>query len=607
MTSDDIRQSFLDFFKKRAHEIVASSSLIPADPTALFTSAGMQQFVPYLSGEVDPPYKRACSVQKCFRTSDIDKVGNEFHHTYFEMLGNWSFGDYFKEQAIEWAMELLVDVYHLPKDKLWITVFKGEKGIPLDKQAIKIWQKNNIDKKRIKKFDLKDNFWGPVGSTGPCGPCTEIHYDRGKEFQKTKCSKSGCGPNCRCGRFVEVWNLVFMEYNRKIKNQKSKIKNYEYVKLPVQNVDTGAGLERLAAVLQNKVSDYETDIFAPIMKEINKHSNPEDTQEHVRATRIIADHIRAACFLIADGVLPSKEDRGYVLRRLLRRAMRYSRVLNAEVNFLTSLSRVVVDLYKHIYPELDRQQNDILTIIQNEEEKFRINLRAGLKRFKKLVLLAKAENKKVLDSKKTFQLYDTYGFPFELTKEMAEEQGFAVDQAGFKKEFERHRKISRAGVKKKFGGVGEWGEKAAPQHTATHLLHQALRDVLGSRVQQAGSDLTPERLRFDFTYPQGLTQKQIKKLEQIVNSKIKQELKVTIKEMPFDKAIKSGALAFFKEKYPKIVKVYSVGDYSKEVCGGPHVKNTREIKSFKIIKEQSGGAGVRRIRAITQEHKNTRT
>ncbi len=582
-----IRESFLNFFKEKGHQVVASSSLIPADPTVLFTSAGMQQFAPYLSGETEPPYRRACSVQKCFRTSDIDEVGDGFHHTYFEMLGNWSFGDYFKERAVAWALELLINVYNLPKDKLWVTVFKGQKNIPKDRESIKIWRENGVAEQKIKEFGLEDNFWGPVGSTGPCGPCSEIHYDRGREFKKIDCTIKDCGPNCGCGRFVEIWNLVFMEYN------KTEMGVYE--RLPAQNVDTGAGLERLTCVLQNKESDYDTELFRSLMEEIEKTSSPE--KMNVKAARIIVDHIRGACFLIADGVLPGKEDRGYVLRRIIRRAMRYGRLLEVGKNFLIPLVQSVISQYKDIYPELGSQKNDILTVIQNEEEKFDKTLNQGLKEFGKAVNKTSKSGSKIIDGITAFHLYDTYGFPFELTRELAAEKGLTVDERAFKKEFSHHQEVSRAGVKKKFGGVGEWGEKVAAHHTATHLLHQALRQVLGNHVQQAGSDLTPERLRFDFTHSRKLTPEEIQKIEESVNQKIKQELEVKMEEMPYEQAIKVGALAFFKEKYPKIVKVYSVGDFSKEICAGPHVKNTQEIGKFKIIKEEANGAGVRRIRA----------
>lgn len=589
MTTDQIRQSFLDFFKNKSHQVVDSSSLIPADPTALFTSAGMQQFVPYLSGETEPLYNRACSVQKCFRTSDVDEVGDEFHHTFFEMLGNWSFGDYFKEEAIKWALELLVDNYHLEKDRFWVTIFKGEKNIPYDKEAEKIWRKNGIAKDKIKQFGLADNFWGPVGSTGPCGPCSEIYYDRGKEFQKNKCTLPKCGPNCGCGRFVEIWNLVFMEYN---KTEKS-----EYEKLAKQNIDTGAGLERLACILQNKESDYETDLFLPIMHEIEKIFQKANLSDQ-KSSRIIADHIRAICFLIADGVLPSKEDRGYILRMIIRRAMRSERSVGISGNCLVPLAQKVIDIYRNVYPELNQKQSDILTVIKKEEEKFEKTLTQGLKKCQKYIQVALAKGEKKLDAKLVFQLYDTYGFPLELTKTVAKDYALEVNEKEFEKEFVRHKEISRAGAKKKFGGAGEWGDKVAPHHTATHLLHKALQQVLGDHVQQAGSDLTPERLRFDFSHSQKMTKEEIRKVEEIVNKKIKEGLEVKMEEMLYEEAIEKGALAFFKEKYPKTVKVYSIGNFSKEICAGPHVKNTNEIGQFKIIKEKTSGAGVRRIKAV---------
>ncbi|MGC9049245.1 MAG: alanine--tRNA ligase, partial [Patescibacteria group bacterium] len=570
MKARQIRQSFLDFFKEKAHQIVASSSLIPADPTVLFTSAGMQQFVPYLSGEVEPPYRRAASCQKCFRTSDIDRVGDESHHTFFEMLGNWSFGDYFKEEAIEMALELLMINYHLPLDRLWVTVFKGERNIPKDEESIKFWQKNGISRDRIKEFGTEDNFWGPVGFSGPCGPCSEIHYDRGEKFRTSECDIKGCGPNCHCGRFVEIWNLVFMEYN--------KTKDGKFEKLPAKNVDTGAGLERLACVLQKTKSNFETDLFLPIIQKIESLSKTSYSQQP-KAYRIIADHIRGICFLIADGVLPSKEDRGYVLRRIIRRAMRYSKFLELGKQFLIPIAQVVIDQYKDIYPELQSRQTDILTVIQNEEERFSKTLGEGLKRFEKIVSridMNLPPVSRIIPSQEVFHLYDTYGFPFELTKELAEERGLGVSKEDFEKEFSKHQEISRAGVKKKFGGVGEWGEKVAPHHTATHLLHSALRQVLGKHVHQAGSDLTPERLRFDFTHPKKLSNEEIKKVEEIVNQKIKENLLVKMEEMPYEEAIKSGALAFFKEKYSPEVFVYSIGDFSREVCAGPHVKRTLE-------------------------------
>ena len=594
MKVNEIRKIFLDYFQKKGHKIVPSSSLIPADPSALFTSAGMQQFIPFLSGETKPVNKETSSVQKCFRTSDIEEVGDEFHHTFFQMLGNWSFNSYFKKEAIEMALDLLINHYHLDITRLWVTIFKGTKGIEADQEAEKIWLKNKIPKERISHFGLKDNFWGPVGNNGPCGPCSEIYYDRGENFKKTKCSLENCGPNCDCGRFVEIWNLVFMEHN--------KTMDGSYEKLSVKNIDTGAGLARLACVLQNKPSDYETDLFLPLMQKIKEIAGVDKINHKYQ--RIIADHIRATCFLISAGILPSKEDRGYVLRRIIRRAMRYGKLINAQENFLIPLAKIVIDLYSDFYPELNHNQANILTVIQEEEEKFGRTLTKGLKRFKNMVQEARIKKQNILDSETVFHLYDTYGFPIELTVDMAKEENLEIDEVAVQEKFKKHQEISRAGAQKKFGGVGI--EKIKNQkskikiiklHTATHLLHQALREVLGDSVHQAGSDINPERLRFDFTYSQKLTEEEKIKIEEIVNQRIKEALPVTMKEMSYKDAIKAGALAFFREKYPEIVKVYSVGDFSREICAGPHVKNTKELGQFKIIKEKSSSAGIRRIKA----------
>lgn len=595
MHSQEIRKKFLEFFIRKGHQIIPSSSLIPADPTALFTTAGMQQFTSYLSGEIEPLYRRAASCQKCFRTSDIDSVGDEWHHTFFEMLGNWSFGDYFKKEAINWAFEFLTTDFKFEKSKLWVTVFKGEEGIPKDTEAIQFWQKAGIPKDRIREFGIKDNFWGPVGEAGPCGPCSEIHYDQGREARKRKCSFKDCGPNCACGRFIEIWNLVFMEFK--------KTTDGRYLPLPAKNIDTGAGLERLAAILQNKRSNFETDLFLPIIQEMESLVDISYIDQP-RAYRIIADHLRGICFLIADGVLPSKEDRGYLLRRIIRRAIRYGKLINCPKNFLISLAQVVINQYQDIYPELHSRQTDILTVVQNEEEKFSRTINEGLKKFKKVVSRVDSSKTKIISGKEVFHLYDTYGFPFELTKELAEERGLKVNEKDFQQEFIKHQEISRAGVKRKFGGLGISEADSQEEiviktklHTATHLLHVALRQILGEHVQQAGSDINPERLRFDFTHPTKLSEAEVKQISELVNRKIKEDLPVTMKEMPYEEAIKSGALAFFKERYPKIVRVYSIDDYSQEICAGPHVNHTGEIGNFKIIKEESAGAGLRRIKA----------
>jgi len=591
MDSNTLRKKFLYFFKKRGHKIIPSSSLIPQDKTVLLTSAGMQQLIPYLSGKENVLSKfgtrHLASVQKCFRTLDIEEVGDDTHHTFFEMLGNWSIGEdsekgYFKKGAIEMALDFFIKELGLEKEKLWVTVFKGEKNIPKDVESIKIWEKFGIPRKRIREFGLKDNFWGPVGETGPCGPCSEIHYDRGAKFG---CGQKRCGPNCeKCQRFIELWNLVFMEY--------TKEKDNSFKKLSQRNVDTGIGFERLVAVLQEKNSAYETDLFSDIIKKLEEISGINYIEQK-RIFRIIADHIRGAVFLIADGVLPSNLERGYVLRRVIRRAIRYGKVLGLANNFVFPIAEKVINKYCGFYPELKSKKEDIITVIQKEEEKFERTLEKGLKELDKK--LAKG----FVSGKEAFYLYETYGFPLELTEEIVRERGIKLEKQSFFREMEKHKQISRAGAKRKFGGIGrEAGEKETKLHTATHLLHQALREVLGKHVRQMGSDINSERLRFDFSHPSKLTEEQIKKVEEIVNQKIKEDLEVKKEIMSLEDAIKSGALAFFKEKYPKVVSVYSIGNFSKEICGGPHVKRTSELGEFKIIKEESSGAGVRRIRAI---------
>jgi len=599
MNTKEIRQKFLDFFQKKGHKIVPSSSLIPTDPSVLLTTAGMQQFIPYFTGAKDPVQDfgtlHLCSVQKCFRTADIDKVGDDIHHTFFEMLGNWSIGEntetgYFKDGAIKYALEFFVEKLKLDKNRFWVTVFGGEENILKDKESIKIWKENGIPEERIREFGAKDNLWGPVGEVGPCGPCSEIYYDRGKEFG---CGDSECGPNCKkCNRFVELWNLVFMEY---FKDEKGS-----YKKLSKSNVDTGIGFERLVAVLQKKESAYETDLFWLVIQEIENLSSKK-YKERKKDFKVIADHIRGACFLVADGVLPSNTQQGYILRRVLRRAIRYGKTLSLREGFLIELAKVVIDTYQEVYPELRVKQADILTVIQKEDEKFSKTLKKGLKRFEKVATTASQQ----ISGKDAFHLYDTYGFPLELTRELAKEKGLKVDEIGFKEAFKTHQEISRAGVEKKFGGHGikkykiqDTRYKIQKLHTATHLLHQALRDVLGDHIKQMGSDINPERLRFDFSHSQNLTPEQIKKVQDIVNKKIKEDLVVKMEEMSLEEAIKSGALANFREKYKGIVRVYSIGKYSKEICAGPHVKRTGKLGTFKIIKEQSSSAGVRRIKAI---------
>ncbi len=558
MNSNDLRRGFLNFFEKKGHKIVPSSSLIPTDLSCLFTTAGMQQFKPYYLGEKSPYGKNVASCQKCFRTSDIEEVGNEKHLTFLEMLGNFSFGGYFKEEAIQLAFELVNSKFQIPNSKIMVTVFGGDAEIPRDEESVRIWGKFGFSEKNgnLRFAGREDNFWGPTGEEGPCGPTTEIHFNG-----------------------VEIWNLVFNEYYQD--------KNRKLTPLKQKGVDTGMGLERLAMVVQNKPSVFETDLFLPIINKI--------PGENEKAKRVIADHIKGSVFLISEGIFPSNVERGYVLRRILRRAIRFGKLLNLPKNFLIPLAQKVIEIYKDIYPEVKSKEADILTVIQKEEEKFEKTLNLGLKQFEKIS--ARGD----ISGEEAFHLFDTYGFPLELTEELAKEKGLKVDIKGFEESFKKHREISRAGVEKKFGGVGkEAPYESAKLHTATHLLHAALREILGTQVKQMGSDITPQRLRFDFSHPQKMTEEELKKVEAIINQKIKEDLEVKKTEMPYQGAIKSGALAFFKEKYPEVVTVYSIGVFSKEICAGPHVKKTSELGRFKIIKEESSGAGVRRIRAILE-------
>jgi len=569
MTSKELRQKFLGFFEKRGHKVVPSSSLIPADPSVLFTTAGMQQFKEYFLGKESPYGKRVCSCQKCFRTSDIEEVGDIKHLTFLEMLGNFSFGGYFKDEAIKLAYEFLISNFQFPISKMMVTVFGGDGGVPRDEESVKIWAKLGFSEKKgnLKFCGREDNFWGPTGEEGPCGPTTEIHYNG-----------------------VEVWNLVFNEYYQD--------KNGKLTPLKQKGVDTGMGLERLAMVVQGKPSVYETDLFSPLIEEI-RNSKFEIRNLSERSARIIADHIKSTVFLTSEDILPSNVERGYILRRILRRAIRFGKLLNLPKNFLIPLAQKVIEIYKDVYPEVKSKEADTLTIIQNEEEKFEKTLDRGLKEFDKILSSVIGQRSSVISGIDAFHLFDTYGFPLELTEELAKEKKIEVDVKGFKEAFEKHREISKAGVEKKFGGIGKNATREATRlHTATHLLHAALRKILGEHVRQMGSDITPQRLRFDFSHPRKMAEAEIKEVENLVNQKIKENLEVKKEEMSYQEALKSGALAFFKEKYPERVTVYSIDNFSKEICAGPHVKRTSELGHFKIIKEESSGSGIRRIRAI---------
>jgi alanyl-tRNA synthetase len=557
----------------------------------------MQQFSLYLSGKKDPVEefgnRHLASCQKCFRTGDIEEIGDDTHHTFFEMLGNWSIGQdengYFKDGAIQFAMDFLVGELGLDKSKFYVTVFKGENGIEKDEEAINIWLKHGIAKDRIIECSAKDNFWGPVSSIGPCGPCSEIHYDRGEHLG---CGRPDCGPNCdHCKRVVEIWNLVFMQYNR---NEDGK-----YELLNQTNIDTGIGFERLLSILNETGSAYETDIFEGMIKKIEQSSGKK-YEENKQAFRIVVDHTRSAIFLAGDGIEPSNIGQGYILRRIIRRCVRYSKMLGIENNI--SLGDYVFEKYSPTYPELSGSKQRIYGIIRAEEEKFEKTLKSGLAILEKQL----EDNKEgVISGEDAFNLYQSYGFPLELTEEIVSEKGFKIDKVSFLESLRKHQDLSRAGAEKKFGGVGkDAGEEGAKLHTATHLLHAALRKVLGDHVQQMGSDINVERLRFDFAHTQKVTPDELKQIEQLVNQKIKESLEVKKEEMELNKALDAGALAFFKEKYPDTVKVWTIynpqtGEYfSKEICAGPHVSNTSELGTFKITKEESSSAGVRRIKAI---------
>lgn len=599
MTHQEIRNKFLTFFKGRGHKVVPSSSLLPDDPSVLFTTAGMQQFKPYYTGEADPLKDfgslNTISVQKCIRTSDIDKVGDESHNTFFEMLGNFSFGGYWKKEAIEYAHEFITKELGLKIS--YVSVFGGSGVISKDEESKTIWHSLGVS--NIREEGMKDVFWGPTGNSGPCGPTTEIY-----------CRSIG-------GQDVEVWNLVFNEFFCNGSREELLSGKIKLLPLAKHGVDTGMGLERLAIVVQKKSNLFETDLFAPIIGEI-RGKNLYDYEKNARTERIIADHLRAAVFLIADGVRPSNVEQGYILRRLLRRAIRYAKLLGLPQDVYQRVVHVIVhDIYGGICPELAKKQDEILEVIEIEKTKFGKTLKFGLEKFDELVEQMGNEGRYKISGTESFNLYSTFGFPIELIEELAKERGLSVDVEDFQKELESHKAKSREGAEKKFGGHGlllDTGElkagneeelkKATRLHTATHLLHASLRKILGSEVKQAGSDITAKRLRFDFTFNRRITEEERKKNEVMVNEVIKQDLPVTKKEMPYEEAIKSGALAFFKLKYPPMVNVYAIGPddapFSRELCGGPHVTRTSEIGKFKILKEEAVASGVRRIRATVE-------
>ena len=581
MTAGELRKNYINFFKKLGHQEIPNVSLVPEnDPTALFTSAGMHPLIPYLLGEPHPLGKRLVNVQRCLRTSDLEKVGDTFHHTLFEMLGNWSLGDYFKKEMIPWALEFLTKKLNFKKRRLSVTIFKGNANAPYDQEAENNWLKAGIPKKRIFPLQKKDNWWGPVGEIGPCGPSSEIFYDIGKP----NCSPN-CRPGCGCGKYLEIWNLVFMEYQR--------TKDGIYLPLKQRNIDTGMGLERTTAILEGKDDDYQTELFLPIIKKIEEISG-KNYSENQKEMRILADHLRAAAFTIADDVAPSNKDQGYVLRRLIRRAIRFGQQIGIQKVFISSVAEIIIKNYQDIYPQLSFNQKIILETCQSEEEKFHQVSKSGLAEIQKML-----KRKKTVSGQDAFYLYETYGLPFETTRDIIQKKGLKISKKKFLIALKIHQRKSKASAKRKFtSGLAEKSKETKKLHTTTHLLHQALRDIIGTHVKQVGSNITSERLRFDFTHNKKLTAEEIKKIEATINQKIKENLPIKMKIMVLNEAKKIGALAFFQGRYGKKVRVYFIGNYSIEVCAGPHTSSTGKIGSVKIIKEESAGAGKRRIYAV---------
>jgi len=645
MTANQLKKKYLSFFVKKGHKLLPNVSLIPEnDPTALFINSGMHPLIPYLLGEPHPLGKRLVSNQRCLRTQDIEKIGNPSHLTFFEMLGNWSLGDYWKKEAIEWSWEFLTKELNLDPQRITVSCFAGDKDSPKDEESAKIWESVGIPYSRIYFLGKEDNWWS-VGETGPCGPDTEMFYDIGKK---------ACGPDCRpgdnCGKYFEIWNNVFMEFNRKPNGQLEKLKQ--------KNIDTGMGVERTTAMLQGKDDAYQTELFSGLINQIEQISGEKYEEKNQRAMRIIVDHLRAATFAMADGMMPSNVEAGYVVRRLIRRAIRYGKLININQAFIAQITNTVVEEFKKDYPHLEKNKDLLLKESEKEEERFRKVIESGLKKSEKIFnqktpidskkysQLMQIENKKeffrqiyssfkgegkevekfdipltkqeiakaTISGKEAFDLYQTFGFPIEMIIELAQEKRLLIDPEVCWEEVRKHQELSRANLKKKFaGGLADHSQEVTKLHTATHLLHQALRQILSEDVHQVGSNITPERLRFDFTYPEKLTPKQIKQVEDLVNEQISKDLAVKMEMMSLEKAKKQGALAFFADKYKNLcfaqnlvsrsaqnadqVKVYSIDSFSKEVCGGPHVGSLGEIGSVKIIKEESVGAGRRRIYA----------
>ncbi len=615
MSTNEIRSAYLKFFEERGHTVIPSASLMPEnDPTTLFTGSGMQPLVPYLLGQEHPEGTRLTNSQKCFRSQDIDEIGDNRHTTFFEMLGNWSLGDYFKTEQLEWIFTFLTDVAGLDPNRLYVTVFAGNEalGLPRDEESVALWkalfskkgieaqavenaEQNGMGNGRIFFYPENKNWWSrsgkpadmPVGEPG--GPDSEIFWDFGADLglhERSEWKDQPCHVNCDCGRFFEIANSVFMQY-KKIEA------GFEL--LPKQNVDFGGGLERVAAAKLNNPDVFKLDVFSKPLSTIEQLSGKSYTQsaEITHAMRVILDHLRAATFLIADGAIPSNKDQGYFTRRLIRRAVRFGHTLGITGDFCAEIAQSYIATYEQAYGELKEKQPLIIEEIKKEESKFKQTLAKGLREFEKLV------NQAAITGEQAFILFSTYGFPLEMTQELAAEHGLEVDIPEFEAQMKKHQDLSRLGAEQKFaGGLSDHSAESTKLHTATHLLHQALKNVLGPEVEQKGSNITPERLRFDFNWPEKMTPEQIKAVEDMVNEQIQRGLDVTFEEMDINEARSNGAIGLFEEKYGNRVKVYKMGDFSYEICGGPHVRNTSELKSFKIKKEEASSAGVRRIKAV---------
>ena len=587
INADRLKKLYLDFFTKNGHKVIANASLIPEnDPTALFISAGMHPLVPYFMGQPHPSGKRLVNVQKCIRTTDVEEVGDSFHLSVFEMLGNWSLGDYFKKESISWSYEFLTgeDWLNIDPKNLYYTVFAGDEMIPRDTESAKIWMELGVPEEKIFYLPKEDNIWGPIGNTGPCGPDTEIFYDTGIE----QCGDD-CQPGCSCGKYNEIWNNVFMEYY--------KTEEGEYELLENKNVDTGMGVERTVAVLQGKDNVYETEIFALQIEKIKELAGIETiSEDQIRSVRVICDHSRTATFLLAEGIVPKNVEQGYILRRVIRGAIRHGKLIGIDEEFLSEIAKTVIETYSEDYPHLKSNEVYIIDELKKEYKKFNNTLARGLNRFKRIV-----RKKNEIDGKDAFLLYQSFGFPIEITRELGKEYNIPVDDEGFNEEFQKHQKVSRVSADKRFGsGLADTAERTVRLHTATHLLNEALNRVLKKEVFQRGSNITQERLRFDFNFDRKLTEQEIKEVEAVVNDQIRKATPVERIETTLDEAKRMGSQAVFEGRYDEQVSVYLIGDFSKEICSGPHVENTKELGKFKIIKEEGISAGVRRIRATLE-------